>query len=61
VPASFRGVPTSAAIWRAASYRNSPSVRTVWTGLMATDNGRIRTMSRRQATSFSLIGGMTAQ
>ena len=60
VPASLRGVPTSAAIWRAASSRNSLSARMAWTGLKVKGSGRTRTMSRRQATLFSLIGEMTA-
>ena len=61
VPASHRGVPTSAAIWRAASSRNSPSVRMAWTGSKAEGNGKTGTMSRKQATLSFLIGEMTAQ
>ena len=56
VPASHRGVPTSTGIWRAASPRNSLCSDGVNWFQGQKGNGRIRTMSRRQATLFSLTG-----
>ena len=61
VPALYHGAPTSAAIWTVASYRNFPSVRTVWTGLAAMGNGKTEAMSHRQAILSFLIGMGTEQ
>ena len=48
-------------IWTAASYRNFPFVRTVWTGLAVMGNGKAETMSHRQAILSFLIGMGTEQ
>lgn len=61
VPALCHGVPTSAAIWTAASYQDFHFARTVWTGLAAMGNGKAEAMSHRQAILSFLIGMGTEQ
>lgn len=57
----YHGAPSSAAVWKAERYRNSPCVRTVWTGSMPVGSFRTQAMSRQRGTLFSLIGEMTVQ
>ena len=56
VPALYLGVPTNVAISKAGLSRNLQAVWTARIGLRATGNGKTEAMSRRQATSSSLIG-----